>query len=80
MKIFDDFEITFTDRNEFEKLLVQIRWGDVVLCEINKEQGGDQAEMKMYCNDALYKDREIRFSFCEFLEVMKIAQEELKRL
>lgn len=80
MKIFDDFEITITDRNEFEKLLVQIRWGDVVLCEINKEQGDDQAEMKMYCNDVLYKDREIRFSFCEFLEVMKIAQEELKRL
>ena len=36
MKICGDFEITITDRDEFEKLLVQVRWGDIVLCEINK--------------------------------------------
>lgn len=36
--------------------------------------------MRLYCNDVLYNDREIKFSFAEFLEAMKIAQEELKRL
>ena len=80
MKIYQNFEITFTDRDEFEKLLVQIRWGDVVLCELNKERGENQAEMKLYCNDVLYNNREIKFPFAEFLDVMKIAQEELKRL
>ena len=80
MKICDRFEITITDRDEFEKLLVQVRWGDIVLCELNKERGEDQAEMKLYCNDVLYNDREIKFPFAEFLEVMKVAQEELKRL
>lgn len=74
------FEILLTDRDEFEKLLVQIRWGDVILCEINKERGEFQAEMKLYCNDVLYNDREIKFPFAKFLEVMKVAQEELKRL
>jgi hypothetical protein len=74
------FEILVRDRDEYEKLLVQVRWGDIVLCEINKERGEDQAEMKLYCNDVLYNDREIKFPFAEFLEVMKVAQEELKRL
>lgn len=74
------FEIFLRDRDEFEKLLVQICWGDIVLCELNKEHGEDQAEMKLYCNDVLYNDREIKFPFAEFLEVMKVAQEELKRL
>jgi len=80
MKISNDFEITFTDRNEFEKLLVQVRWGDIVLCEINKERGENEAEMKLYCNDVIYSNREIKFSFAEFLRVMKVAQEELNRL
>lgn len=80
MKICDNFEITITDRDEFEKLLVQIRWDNIVLCELNKERGEDQAEMKMYCNDMLYNDREIKFPFADFLEAMKVAQEELNRL
>lgn len=74
------FEILVRDRNEFAKLLVQVRWGDVVLCELNKERGEEQAEMQLYCNDVLYNDREIKFPLADFLEVMKIAQEELKRL
>lgn len=78
--MYGNFEITFTDRDEFEKLLVQVRWCDIVICEINKECGEEQSEMKLYCNDALYNDREIKFSFVEFLAVMKVAQEELKRL
>ncbi|QPF73474.1 hypothetical protein G8A07_11450 [Roseateles sp. DAIF2] len=80
MKICSNFEITVTDRDEFEKLLLQIRWGDIVICELNKEQGEDLVEMKLYCNDALYNGREIKFPFAEFLEVMKVAKEELKRL
>lgn len=80
MKFYNNFEITLRDRDEYEKLLVQIWWRDIVLCELNKERGEDQAEMKLYCNDVLYNDREIKFSFAEFLDVMKVAQEELKRL
>ena len=80
MKISGDFEITITDRDEFEKLLVQVRWGDIVLCELNKEKGESNTEMKLYCNDVLYNDREIKFPLAEFLLVMKVAQEELKRL
>jgi len=80
MKICSNFEITFTDRDEFEKLLVQIRWGDIVLCELNKEKGEDQAEMKLFCNDSIYNDREITFPFAEFLQVMEVAREELRRL
>jgi len=74
------FEILLRDRDEFEKLLVQVRWSDIVLCELIKERGDDQAEMKLYCNDMLYNDREIKFPFADFLEAMQIAQEELKRL
>ena len=74
------FEILFRDRDEYEKLLVQVRWRDIVLCELNKERGENQAEMKLYCNDVLYNDREIMFPLAEFLEVMKVAQEELMRL
>lgn len=80
MKLSGNFEITVTDRDEFEKLLVQVRWDDIVLCELNKERGENQAEMKLYCNDVLYNDREIKFPFADFMEVMQIAQEELKRL
>ena len=80
MKISKNFEITFTDRDEFQKLLIQIRWGDIVLCELNKEQGDERAEMKLYCNDALYNDRDIRFPLADFMEAMKVAEEELKRL
>ena len=80
MKICKNFEITITDRNEFEKLLVQIRWGDIILCELNKERGDDQVEMKLYCNDVLYNDRNINFPFADFLEVMRVAEQELKRL
>ena len=74
------FEILFRDRDEYEKLLVQVRWRYIVLCELNKERGENQAEMKLYCNDVLYNDREIMFPLAEFLEVMKVAQEELMRL
>ena len=80
MKFYNDFEITFRDRHEFENLLVQVWWRDIVLCELNKERGEDQAEMKLYCNDVIYNDREIKFSFAEFLYVIKVAQEELMRL
>lgn len=76
----NNFEVLVRDRDEFEKLLVQVCWDDIVLCELNKERGEDQSEMKLYCNDVLYNDREIKFPFAEFLEVMKVAQEELKRL
>ncbi|GKT02419.1 hypothetical protein AVKW3434_23540 [Acidovorax sp. SUPP3434] len=74
------FEILVRDRDGFEKLLVQVRWGNIVLCELNKERGEDQAEMKLYCNDVLYNDQEIKFPFADFLEAMKVAQKELKRL
>lgn len=80
MKISSNFEITFTDRDEFQKLLVQVRWGDIVLCELDKEQGDEKAEMKLYCNDALYNHRDIRFPLADFMEAMKVAEEELKRL
>lgn len=76
----NSFEVLVRDRDEFEKLLVEVRWKDIVLCELNKERGEDQAEMKLYCNDVLYNDREIKFPFAEFLEVIHVAQEELKRL
>lgn len=36
--------------------------------------------MKLYCNDVLYNDQEIKFPFADFLEAMKVAQKELKRL
>lgn len=60
--------------------MLQVRWGDIVLFELNKEQGEDRAEMKFYCNDVLYNDKEIKFPLADFLEVMQIAQEQLKRL
>ncbi|MBI3101905.1 MAG: hypothetical protein HYY98_10185 [Burkholderiales bacterium] len=74
------FEVLLRDRDEFKKLLVQVCWGDIVLCELNKEQGDEKAEMKLYCNDALYNHRDIRFPLTDFMEAMKVAEEELKRL
>lgn len=78
--IIKGFEFLLTDRDEFERLLLQVRWGDIVLFELNKERGDDQAEMKLYCNDVLYNDREIKFPLADFMEVMRIAQEQLALL
>ena len=74
------FEIIFRDRYEYEKLLVQVRWNNIVLFEVNRENGIDKATIELFCNDPIYNNTEITFSYLEFLEVMKQVQLALEEI
>ena len=74
------FEIVYRDRYEFEKLLVQVRWNNIVLFEINQEHGIDNAMMQVFCNDAIYNNTDIQFSYKEFLEIMNEVQNALEEI
>ncbi len=76
MKI-NKFEISFRDRDDFDYLLVEIRYLDTVICEINKEKGLENLEVEMLCNDVLYNDIVIKYPFADFLNSLNIAREML---
>lgn len=73
----EDFEIVFRDRFECEHLLVQVRFKNIVLCEINKEKGNEHMEIKIFCNDPLYNELEIQFPLDDFVEALRVAKAEL---
>lgn len=74
------FEIVFRDRSDCEHLLAQVRFMDVVLCELSKENGDDRMEIEFLCNDPLYNGTTIKFSLADFLEVLQTAKMELASL
>lgn len=75
-----NFEIVFIDNSDCEHLLAQVRFKNVVLCEINKESGNDQMEVEIFCNDPLYCGVEIKFPLNDFIEAIELARVELMSL
>lgn len=73
MKI-NNFEISFRDRDGFDYLILEIRYFDIVLCEINRENGLDCLEVNILCNDVLYNDEIIKFPFKDFFECLSIVK------
>jgi len=75
-----DFELIFTDRLDCEHLLVQVRFKNIELCEISKENGNDHMEIEMFCNDPLYNELNIKFPLDDFLEALRVAKAKLMAL
>jgi len=77
MIVKENFEIIFRDRFECEHLLAQIRYKNIGICEINKEQGNDRMEVELLCNDPLYNGLDIKFPLDDFVETLRVAKAEL---
>ncbi len=71
------FEIIFRDRHEFKHLLAQVRYKNVVIVEIDKEEGNQQMNVTVLCNDPLYIGKDINFSLSDFLKVLNDAKDAL---
>lgn len=80
MIVKENFEIVFVDDSDCECLLAQVRFKDVVLCEINKEKGNDSMEVELLCNDPLYNGLNIKFPLDDFAEALRVAKAELTLL
>jgi hypothetical protein len=77
MIVKENFEIVFVDHSDCECLLTQVRFKNIVLCEINKEKGNERMEVELLCNDVLYNGLKIEFSLDDFVEALKVAKEKL---
>ena len=80
MFVKENFELVFRDRHDCEHLLVQVRFKDILLCEINKEKGNDHMEVEIFCNDPLYYQLDIKFPLNDFIEALSVAKTELMEL
>jgi hypothetical protein len=77
MFVKENFELIFRDRFDCEQLLIQVRFKDVELCEINKEKGSDHMEVEIFCNDPLYNQLDIKFPLDDFIEALSVAKTKL---
>lgn len=77
MIVKENFEVVFVDSSSCECLLAQVRFKNIVLCEINKEKGNECMEVELLCNDLLYNGLKIEFPLDDFVEVLRVAKAEL---
>jgi len=75
----NEFEIVFRDRDDYDHLLVQIRFKDFVICEISKEEGNEHMKVVMLCDGPVDTELDVQFRLDDFLEVLRIAKEEFSR-
>lgn len=80
MMVKENFEIVFVDHADCDCLLAQVRFKNVVLCEINKEKGNESMEIELLCNDPLYNGLEIEFPLDDFVDALRVAKAELTML
>lgn len=75
----NELEIFFSDRTEFEHLVVRIEFERKVLVEINKEKGNDNLELTFDPNYFISeRENDLILPLSEFLAVLNAAIEELK--
>lgn len=77
MKI-NNFEISLRDRDDLEYLILEIRYFDIVLCEINREKGVNDLEVNILCNDVLYNNEVIKFTLDDFLSCLNFVKNNKK--
>ncbi|GKX61439.1 hypothetical protein [Pragia fontium] len=73
-----DFEIDFFSDSKYEELTVEISYKNQILCQMNKDKGGDNIEIEFFTDLRVLSEQvEMKFSLNDFFDVLREAKKGL---